>query len=336
MTVRLPLPSLTALLGPALPDVLTACRRHSGLITRTERVYGGNVSHVFRVRGEHASVILKIRTDRFAGMPALHTDPTLIDDERRALEVYRRAAPSVFPHVLGFHADAHAMILTDVFPDGRSYQQHLDERPATIEEVARLGKTLRRVHHATQDTNTTFRSHSEEWFREHSFGFCLRATDHTVLRRACEELAAVPRQQLVLGDLAPKNLSLAADGVAICDLDNVHRGWPLYDVAYFLAHLLLHHLGQAEHVPRLVYALLTAYLTAPSPQRPARADMLLMATVIAGVVLYRLDETVPYPLPVPAALTGRFRERVLRLLDTGACTLQDLVRAAGAPSKAAA
>lgn len=331
----LPLPSLSALVGPALPDLLTACRRHVGLITGTKRVPGGLVSHVFRVRGDRTSVILKIRGNRFARIPTLRTDPTLIEDERRALEVYGGIEPSVFPQVLGFHAAAHAMILSDVFPDGRNYHEHLAERPATAEEMIRLGRTLRRVHDTTQTTDTAFRSHSDRWFREHSFGFCLRATGHKVLEQACEELAALPRQQLVLGDLAPKNLSLASGTVAFCDLDNVHRGWPLYDVAYFLAHLLIHHLGQAGHMWTLAQAFLAAYFDAGPSRQPAPGDALLMAKVAGGVVLYRLDETVPYPLAGPAALADRFRERVLQLLDNGAFTVQDLVRAAGTPAEAA-
>lgn len=330
-----PLPSPSALLGSALPNLLADCRLHVGQIARIERAVGGNVSHVFRVRGVHGSVILKIRGGSLARIPALRTDPALIADERRALAVYAGVEPSVFPRVLAFHAESHAMILTDAFPDRRNYHQHLDERPATAEEMTRLGSTLRRVHRATQDVRTEIRSQGDLWFREHTFDFCLRATGHDVLSQACEELAARPGQQLILGDLAPKNLSLAAGGVAICDLDNVHWGWPLYDVAYFLAHLLIHHLRWAGHLRTLVPALLAAYFGAQSPQRRAPADEVLMATVVAGVVLYRLaNEAVPYPLAGPPALADRFRDRVLRLLDTGAFTVQDLVHAAQAPTEA--
>lgn len=333
MSLRVPMPSLPALLGPALPDVLSACRRHTGLITKTERVHGGNVSHVFRVHGRHTTVILKIRGDHYARMPTLPTDPSLIDDERRALEAYGRIEPALFPQVLGYHAETHTMILTDVFPDGRNYDEHLAERPATAEEMTRLGRAVRRIHHATQHTDTEFRTHSNRYFQERSFLFCLRATGHHLLTQTCEELAARPHQ-LVLGDLAPKNVSLAGDGVAICDLDNVHRGWPPYDIAYFLAHLLIHHLGQSKHLRTLVPALLTAYVDAPPQQHLTPTEELLMAKVAAGVILYRLDETVPYPLG-QTVLTGPFRERVLGLLDSGAFTVQDLVRAAEAPQRAA-
>lgn len=207
-----PLPSPSALLGSGLPDLLADCQRHVGQIAGIERAVGGNVSHVFRVRGAHGSVILKIRGDSFPRIPALRTDPALIADERQALAVYAGAEPSVFPRVLAFHAQYHAMILTDAFPDRRNYHQHLDERPATAEEMTRLGSTLRRVHRATQDVRTEIRSQGDLWFREHTFDFCLRTTGHDVLSRACDELAALPGQQLILGDLAPKNLSLAAGG----------------------------------------------------------------------------------------------------------------------------
>ncbi|WP_043663264.1 phosphotransferase [Streptomyces xylophagus] len=329
-----PLPTLSDLLGPALPGLLASCRRHVGPITGTERVHGGNVSHVFRVRGSRTAVIVKIRGDHYARMPALRTDPTLIDDERQALQVYGRVEPAVFPQVLGFHAETHTMILADVFPDGRSYDEHLAERPATVEEMTRLGRTVRRIHHATQDTDTEFRTHSNRFFQERSFLYCLRAPGHALLAQACEELAA-RSHQLVLGDLAPKNLSLAAGDMALCDLDNAHRGWPPYDIAYFLAHLLIHHLGQTERLRTLVPALLTAYFDAPPAQRLPPAEALLMAKIVAGVVLYRLDETVPYPLPGPTVSTSPFRERVLGFLDSGTFTVHDLVQAAEATQRAA-
>ncbi|WP_331738330.1 phosphotransferase [Embleya sp. NBC_00896] len=320
-------PSLATLLGDALPAVLADCRRHTGEILTIAPATGGNVSHVFRVQGSRRNAIVKARRSRFAKIPTLRTDPALIADERRALEVYGTAAPGLFPRVLGFHDQAHAMVLTDVFPDGLNYHQHLHRRPATVAETTRLGATLRGIHQATREVHTRIRSQGDVWFREHTFDFCLRARGHKTLDEACRQMAARPGQQLILGDLAPKNLSLANDGVALCDLDNVHRGWPLYDVAYFLAHLLIHHLTRPHHLPALVPALLAGYLGTNAPER---AEDPLMATVTAGVVLYRLaSTTVPYPLAQPPAVTERYRDRVLELLDSGTFIVRDLVNAAG-------
>jgi Ser/Thr protein kinase RdoA (MazF antagonist) len=323
-----PLPSLDDLLGAHLPDVLATCRPHTGPITRIERATGGNVSHVFRIHGKTGRVILKVRGTRFSGIPQLTTDPALIADEHRALTVYAQALPDLFPKVLAFLPHAHALVMTDVFPDGRTWRQHLDQRPATPGETARLGNALARIHHATAAVRTPIRSQGDDWFREHTFDFSLRHTGHQALLDACEELASLPGQQLILGDVSPKNLSLAAHGVAFVDLDNVHRGAPLYDIAYLLAHILLHHLRWPARLPALTATLLDAYAR-PEPVRPW-ADDPLLASVTAGVVLYRLTtHLVPYPPTAPPAIAERYRDQVVRLLDKSAFTVPDLLRAAG-------
>lgn len=145
------IPEMGDLLGPHQPDVLAACTRHTGPIFSIERATGGNVSHVFRVHGASGRVILKIRGTRFSGIPTLTTEPALIADEYHALQTYSHLLPDLFPTVLAFLPTAHAMVMTDMFPDGRSWHEHLNQRPATTNEVTRLGTALARVHHATSE-----------------------------------------------------------------------------------------------------------------------------------------------------------------------------------------
>ncbi|BDH15350.1 phosphotransferase family protein [Streptomyces hygroscopicus] len=329
MTNTLPESGLPDLLGPHLDAVLATCHPHTGPLTHIERVTGGNVSYVYRLHGAQDRVILKIRGTRFSGIPELTTAPELIADEHRALTLYGQALPGLFPQVLAFLPDAHALVMTDVFADGLSWRQRLDQRPATLDETSRLGQALARVHHATATIRTPVRPHDgDDRFREHTFDFCLRPTGHTALLDACRQLAALPGQQLVLGDVAPKNLSLAAARVAFVDLDNVHYNAPLYDVAYLLAHVVLHHLNRPAELPALVAALLDAYAGLKSARSWA-VDRLL-ATVTAGVLLYRLaTRLVPYPPTAPSAVGERYRNQVVRLLDSGAFTVPDLLRAAG-------
>ncbi len=323
------LPTPADLLGDALPDVLADCRAHVGPVAAISRLTGGNVSHVFRVEGPRGSVVLKVRTAVFARIPSLLTDPAYIADERRALDVYGALVPSTFPRVLAFRPQAHAMVMTDVFEDRRTYEDHLRERPATADELVRLGTAVRRIHEATKDVRVAIRSQGDVWFREHTFDYCLRGSGHPTLERACEELRTQEPQQLVLGDLAPKNLSLAGGRVALCDLDNVHRSRPLFDVGYLLAHLLIHHVPWPGHLPTLAPTLLDAY----GPSRPPEPrGAALLAAVAAGVVLYRLDNArVPYDLGLCAEQRERLREAVIRLLDQGAFAPQELaVTLAGA------
>jgi len=323
-----PVPDLADLLGRHLGDVLDACARHTGPITRVERATGGNVSHVFRVHGATGHVVLKIRGTRLANIPTISTDPALIAHEHSALQIYGHAAPDLFPTVLDFLPDADALVMTDVFPDGRSWHEHLDHHPATTGDTARLGRELARVHHAIAAVTTPIRPHGDDRFREHTFDFCLRPTGHPALLTACAQLAALPGQQLVLGDVAPKNLSVTGDRVAFIDLDNVHRNAPLYDLAYLLAHVLLHHLRWPDTATALATALLDAYARSDATPAQARrwADDPLMATVAAGVLLYRLAARItPYAPTASPAVSRTYQDGVLRLLDNGPFTVPDLI-----------
>ncbi|SDT83417.1 Phosphotransferase enzyme family protein [Streptomyces sp. TLI_053] len=319
-------PNLAHVLGPHLFPVLEACRPHTGRLTRVEACVGGNVSHVHRVFGEAGSVVVKVRGRRFARI-AIPTDPALIAVEHRALTLHHGLLPDLFPQVIAFLPEAHAMVLSDVFPDRRTWREHLDERCATAEECTRLGTALARVHRATAHLPPLRDGDGDDLFRtEHAYGYCLRAGRHRALDETCRRLDALPGHQLVLGDASPKNISLAMGRTAFVDLDNVHRGAPLFDVGYLLAHLVLHHLVRPDRLLRLAAAFLDAY--APVPVRPWCGDDLL-AAVAAGVLLYRLEaRTVPYPSAAPPATTGRMRHRLRLLLDTGPFTVPDLLETA--------
>ncbi|MBD0672840.1 phosphotransferase [Streptomyces sp. CBMA156] len=317
-------PALARVLGPHLFPVLEACRPHAGRLTHIEACTGGNVSHVFRVHGEAGSAIAKVRGRQFARI-AIDTDPALIALEHRALTIYHGLLPDMFPQVLAFVPQAHAMVMSDIFPDRRTWREHLDERAATTEQCTRLGTALARIHLATAHLPPLRDGDGDDLFRtEHAYGYCLRASGHRTLDEVCRSLDALPGHQLVLGDASPKNISLAAGRTAFVDLDNVHTGTPLFDLGYLLAHLVLHHLTRPEHLQPLT----TTFLDAYTPVRPWRSDDLL-AAVAAGVLLYRLEaRTVPYPPTAPPATTGRMRHRLRLLLDAGPFTVPDLVETA--------
>ncbi|WP_331731489.1 phosphotransferase [Streptomyces sp. NBC_00073] len=324
-------PDMGTVLGPHLHQVLAACHPHTGGPSRVEACTGGNVSHVFRLRGEAGTVIVKVRGHRFARIVHIATDPALISLEHRALALHHGLLPDLFPKVLAFLPKAHAMVMTDVFPDGRTWREHLDQRAATVEECTRLGTALTRIHHATVGLPPLRDGDGDDLFRaEHAYGYCLRACGHRALDEACHRLDALPGRQLILGDACPKNLSLAAGRTAFVDLDNVHTGAPLFDLAYLLAHLVLHHAARPELLHPLAAAFLDTY-TLPGPARPWRGDDLL-ATVTVGVLLYRLEaHTVPYPAAAPPAACDRLRHSLRRLLDAGWFTVPDLLDAATGP-----
>ncbi|MCA1220021.1 aminoglycoside phosphotransferase family protein [Streptomyces sp. 8L] len=321
-------PGLAAVLGPHVHQVLSMCRHYTGHPTRIEACTGGIVSHVFRVRGEIGNVIVKVRGHRFAKIAHITTDPALIAHEHRALTLHHGLLPDLFPKVLAFLPEAHAMVMTDVFPDGRTWREHLDQRAATAEECTRLGSALTRIHHATTDQAPLRKGDGDDLFRaEHAYGYCLRACGHRALDEACHRLDALPGRQLILGDTCPKNLSLHGGRTAFVDLDNVHTGSPIFDLGYLLAHLILHHTTRPTLLHPLTAGFLDAY-TLPGPARPWCEDDLL-ATVTAGVLLYRLEaRVVPYPATAPPATADRLRHSLRHLLDAGPFTVPDLLNTA--------
>ncbi|MER5557082.1 phosphotransferase [Streptomyces sp. NPDC002506] len=147
-------------------------------------------------------------------------------------------------------------------------REHLGQRAATVEECTRLGTALTRIHHATTGLPPLRDGDGDDLCSvEHAYGYCLRACGHHALDEACRRLEALPGRQLILGDVCPKNLSLAAGRTAFVDLDNVHTGAPLFDLAYLLAHLVLHHAARPEFLHALAAAFLDTY-TLPAPARP--------------------------------------------------------------------
>ncbi|MGQ0777544.1 MAG: hypothetical protein ACT4NY_24565 [Pseudonocardiales bacterium] len=107
---------------------------------------------------------------------------------------------------------------------------------------------------------------------------------------------------------------------------HVHRNAPRYDVAYLLAHVLLHHLRWPTHAPALTAALLDAYANATREPTRHWADDPLMATVAAGVILYRLAAHItPYPPTASPVVREQYHGQVIRLLNTGRFTVPDLL-----------
>ncbi|MER5887797.1 aminoglycoside phosphotransferase family protein [Streptomyces sp. NPDC001941] len=319
------LPTLEDLLGPDVPRVLADCLPHTGTPHTIERITGGNVAHVFAVRGPARRVIIKIRREHFARIPALRSDPALITRERHLLQHYHAAAPGILPRVLAFHPAAHTLVLSDVFPHQRTYHQHLQTHNATPAQMTRLGRALRRIHRAGHNIPLP-QPQPDPRFPLYQHDFALRSLSHPTVDAALAQMATRPGHQLIHGDLAPKNISITPARIGLCDLDNAHHGWPLYDIGYFTAHLLIHHLSQ----PAQLRALLTALLLAYQAGKPlTRADAELTATVAAAVVLYRLGtSTTPYPLDQPAPLTDHYRDQTHTLLDHGPVTFKDLLHAA--------
>ncbi|MEU4802856.1 hypothetical protein [Actinosynnema sp. NPDC023587] len=316
---RLPLPR--AVLG----GLVASCAEHVGDVRRVAEVFGGSVSHVYRVFGERGSAILKVRGRSFSRIPGITTDPSLIRYERKALRIFRSAAPHVFPDVLAFHREHHALVLEDVFPGGRTFEDALRTAPATRADAALLGATIGLVHRETAHVDEAIREDDDLAFRDQTLWFCLESSGHPALARTAAQYRARSRRTLVLGDAAPKNTSLAAGRITLCDLDNAHLGSHHYDVGYVAAHLVLHHLPDPDLAEGLVRAFRDGYARSHPAVDPD--DPIVLRTLL-GVCLYRLvNDTVPYRLALSPERRREVYAVVYRLLDDPGPTLSKVTAA---------
>jgi hypothetical protein len=112
---------------------------------------------------------------------------------------------------------------------------------------------------------------------------------HTVLDQLIVQMSHLPKQ-LILGDFSPKNIGVSEDyHVSLYDLDAVHHGNAVFDVGFFIGHILVHTLG--KH-PDLISGFLDGYRE--------YADLVgnhLLTQLALGICLYRLaNPTIPYTL----------------------------------------
>jgi len=295
------------------PALLDLCAPHVGGVLAVDEIVDGNVSHVYRVRGPRGAVILKVRGSWFARIPDVPTDPALIGVERIALEVFGAAVPGVFPEVLEFDEERHALVLTEIFPAGGSFEDALRRGPAIPAQTWRLGEVLGEVHAATRSITAPIRPDGDLAFRDRQLWYCLERTGHPALADCSARLKSLPDNDLVLGDVAPKNLAVSADRVVICDLDTVHRGSHWYDVTFVLAHLLLHHLGTPAAIRPLSAAFLAGYRSRNALPELAAS---VRTRMVIGFCLYRLvNELVPYRLELSDADRAAWHARFSAALE---------------------
>jgi hypothetical protein len=231
----------------------------------------------------------------------------------------------MFPRVLDVAVERGAVIMTDVFGAAPCYVHVLQDRPATAAEAFLYGRALAAAHQATASFAGRLRPEGDLDFRDHVLRYALEASGHPTLHEASRRLRQLPAGDLVMGDPAPKNMCIAAGRVTFCDLENVHRGSHLYDLAYCLAHLIIHHLSWPAEASPLARQLLAGYGALADP---ARFDGTLLAQVAGGIMLYRLlNRTFRYPLPAAWAVREQAHDRVTAALHDPALDTERLVAA---------
>jgi Ser/Thr protein kinase RdoA (MazF antagonist) len=283
------------------------CQAAIGRIHSIDRIRGGNVSYVFRLHGDRGTTILKIRRSAFAEIPALRTEPALVAVEAQAIELMRASLPHDVPQVLAVSKKRGELLLEDL--GEMSLGTIWAKREAAAPEVAQFGDLVGRMHRSTAHVAVGLRPDGDKRTRSHLVGYCLQQTGVSAIVAAADRCLAEPGH-LVHGDLAPKNVLIRDRGLALCDFEGAHLGSRTLDVAYALAHVLVHSAPGTEPLLAAASAFLRAYaMIAGEP------DGELLLPALMGVLLYRLlNEQVPYTL----AMDSQVRRRTGNLITAAA------------------
>lgn len=263
-----------------------------GKVDSLEQVGGGLVHYVYRVETSSRSAYLKIRSNHYSGIPNILTQPGLIRDEKRAIELFSTHSAEYFPEILLYNSILHYLLLSDVMPSGTTLDRLYQQSAVSPKDLHEFGRAVGDIHTNTL-TKEPVRSPNDKQYQNNLMKYALESYEHPALVAAASEHRQ-RETQLLVGDLSPKNTYLQGEIVRLCDLENAHQGALPYDQAFVLAHILLHHETQKTAISAM-WAFISGYEKVGG--KIDQGDNLLTQT-LHGILLYRLSNPViPYELP---------------------------------------
>lgn len=267
-------------------------------------VSGGSVHHVYRVDAPHTAYYLKIRGQSFSRVPNVKVDPSDIRYEEKALRLCSTAMPNTFPSVVAYDEARSALLMTDVLQKGgRSLESILDSGDLSLEVAKTVGKTLGQAHIALSRLDEAIRDDGDNKQYERNLRFRLSKFNYPSLDETVTLLRNQPRQ-LILGDVCPKNIGVRVDGsISFFDLEQVHKGNPVFDLGFLLGHIPLHTQVHSVKNNPIGTAVLQGYL-----DENDIVDADLLTTIASATVLYRLQNDV---IPYTCALNEQERSDVI-------------------------
>ena len=243
--------------------------------------------------------------------------------EAEWMRIAGEISPSSAPRVLG-EDPATGCFAMEYFPPERfsTWKALLACGSIDLDDAARVGDTLGRIHAATADRqDVAARFATDDIFYDIRLEPYLVATArvHPQFAARLNELVETTRRTrrtLVHGDFSPKNILCGAAGPVIVDAECAWFGDPAFDLAFVLNHLLLKGAWRPHWRARYIdafHALASAYLAhaawEPSDRLEARAAALLPALMLA-----RIDGKSPVEYLTEPATRDRVRAFASALL----------------------
>lgn len=292
-----------------------------GHIISAERVSGGYVHYVFKIVGKDQTAFLKARSDHFARLPHIITDPEKIKDEYKALQLFLGLCAEYFPQVIHYNSEMHYLLLTELLPGTATLETRFLNEKVSLPEIQTLGTALGIIHSRTKNIQEPIRDDGDQAFKANLFKYVLEYPNNSILISAATEHRNRDTQ-LLIGDSSPKNVFLNHDRVGLCDLEGSYQGSVVYDQAFMIAHILLHQNSKREAQEAL------EYFNSGYSSAGGILDFKdkLLAQTIQGVFIYRLDNPIiPYNLNRTDEDRRDTSKRVLNTLNTGNIDMEEII-----------
>lgn len=291
-------------------QILEEVQGSIGEVSKFKQVGGGLVHYVYRVTGDAQSAYLKLRANHYSGIPNISTQPELIVNEKRAIELFSVHSGEYFPEILLYSSALHFLLLSDVMPGGTTLDKQYSRGKVSPTDIFQLGRVIGSIHEAS-NTQEPVRTPNDKQYQSNLMLYALESYKHPVLLAASEEHKR-RKTQLLIGDLSPKNTYVEGEIVRMCDLENAHQGALPYDQAFAIAHVLLHH-PRREAAIVAMWAFLDGYESNGGDIDHGDA---LLAQTLHGILLYRLDNPViPYDIPVSGRRRNKMTKNVFSSLN---------------------
>jgi tRNA A-37 threonylcarbamoyl transferase component Bud32 len=220
----------------------------AAIVSCSEIEDNSDVNWVYRVQLAHAGrerTLYVKRSDAFVKRrPDTAMDPQRATFEARMLGLVGDIVPDLVPRVLWHDPQAHLTVLAEIGRNAASLAHELSRGRIPASVVEAFGQTLGKLHAGTLGV-----PHETIWGTADANA---QATKLSVAMRTSSVRALLPqhiddliaqsdraRAGLVLGDLASKNVLVGVDCAYVLDLELAFRGDQLFDVAFFLAHVVV-------------------------------------------------------------------------------------------------
>jgi 5-methylthioribose kinase len=268
---------------------------------RIEALSGGVSNQLWKIAGPDFRWVMKQALPKLKVRADWYSDVRRIERERAAMVALAPllGAESV-PQVLYADEAEHVYVMTCAPEGAVPWKQQLMRGRFDRETARRAGALLGRLHGLSAAQADAWREPFGDltYFRELRLDPFHRhvMARHPDLRRPLETLIAQLTEAdvcLVHGDYSPKNILVAPDGrLILLDYEVAHRGNPLFDVSFCIAHLMLKGwaLDRREEAAALIGEFLAGYARDAGGLLPHLGALLLARIDGKSPVEYIADE----------------------------------------------